>query len=597
MAHTASPYAQGDGTYYYLYLRSALFDRDLDFSNDLALLGQPFNLGISHITGRPKNFWTCGSAVFWSPFAAYARIHLAVTNALGITNEIPNGAGPIAQRITLFGSVAAGLAALWLTFALCRRTFSARNSLFAVVALAFATPLSWYMLRQPSFSHANSAVAVAIFVTLWYGTQGGRSTRVWVLLGAALGLAMLVRPQDAIHAVLPLTEWCVLALAALRLRERKALGSLVIKGLAFALSATSVYFVQLLAWRRIYGRWVLDPHEAHFLEFKSSRFLEVLFSSRFGLFSWHPLVYVAVIGLVAVALSGRIEKKARTFARLALVVFALQAIVNGATVDWWGGWSFGGRRFLGCTIYFGFGLAMVLDSIVAAAQRWSSIVLKFALPMALLFVPSIINLQLADDYGAKRIPPGLPQDMLQLWTGATSRILASVYDSTGNIGSAPLNWWLAAAANTSPAKYDLLSSAETFYDHRAPESILLSDDRYSLAGFGPKMTLEGRVAHWVQGAEATWGFALRRAEAIVADVTVFVPRAPAHVRLVVGGSEVAKQDLPSPGWTHFNFLLPATSLRSGINIARIEQLAPAPTNNTDLPGLAWGTVTLAPAKP
>ena len=599
-AYTASFSVHGDGTYYYLYLRSALFDRDFDFTNDLALVGQPFSLGISKITGRPKNFWTCGTAIFWAPFAAYARLQLAVTNALGVTNEVPNGAGPVFQRIALFGSLAWGLVAAWVTLAFSRKAFGWSNAFFAVLAVCFATPLSWYMLRQPSFSHAVSAAAVALFVWVWYAGQGKRTWLGWAGLGGLLGLAMLVRPQDAIHTVLPFYEWLILAVAAGRMRDRRQLAELVAKGFVFALSATAVYGLQILAWKAIYGRWYLDAHDSTFLDFRTSRFLEVLYSSRAGLFAWHPITYVAVFGLVGAAISRRLAPDFRRFARLALVIIALQALINGATVDWWGGWSFGGRRFLGCSLYFGFGLAAALAGLIALIQRHSTFFLKVALPALLLSVPIALNGQMFDDYASGRITPAIPQDMLSVWTGATSRLMSSAYDVTGNLGSAPLNWWLAANADVSPSRYDRLSPVEMFYDRRTPAVLSLSDDRFALGGFGPKATVEAQAANWVTGQHSTWGFALRKAEALVGDVTVFVPRVPSRIRISLGGRQVGTHDLRAVGWATVHFDVPRGALRSGINVAHVEQQIPSPAlpvvANT-LSGLAWGTLTLTPKVP
>ena len=58
---------QSDGFYYYAYLRSLAFDRDVNFMNDYRMLGlgdktylfQPTR------TGRAESAWTIGTAIVW----------------------------------------------------------------------------------------------------------------------------------------------------------------------------------------------------------------------------------------------------------------------------------------------------------------------------------------------------------------------------------------------------------------------------------------------------------------------------------------------------------------------------------------------------
>src|SRR5918911_704167 len=67
----------GDGIYYYVYLRSAVLDHDLDFTNDYTLYQQLNNedpikkreMLELHKTpfGLPANYFSVGPAVLWSP--------------------------------------------------------------------------------------------------------------------------------------------------------------------------------------------------------------------------------------------------------------------------------------------------------------------------------------------------------------------------------------------------------------------------------------------------------------------------------------------------------------------------------------------------
>jgi hypothetical protein len=597
---TASPYAHGDGVYYYVYLRSLMFDGDVDFTNDLSVVGNPFHLGVSRL-GKPRNFWTGGTALFWSPFAFIAQAHLTVSHWLGWNEEPRNGAGPKFQRITLFGSVFWGLIALGLIGWLVRPMFGERSAVYAMLAVAFASPLHWYMLRQPSFSHASSAAAVALFVAYWYRSQDQRSLRGWVGLGLLLGLAMLVRPQNALHALLPLSEWLPMFMAAARSKNLRRVLSALAHGFAFALPASGLYFLQMLAWKGIYGKWMLDAHEASFLDFTSSRFLETLFASRMGLFAWHPLLYVAFFGLVGTALYPGLPRKVRRFASWAVAVFLLQAVVNGAAVDWWAGWSFGGRRFMDCSIYFGVGLAAALHALVHLATRASAWITKAALPMLVIALPSVMSAQLAEDYMLRRIPPGQPQVMEAVWTGATSRIISKIYQVTGNWGSIPLNWWLAGAAGVSPARYDMLSSNEVLYD-RSSAVVPLLDTRFALEGFAAPETIDGRPGGRMDGDKAILGFALRKAEALDAHFDVYASTAGVKLQVSAQGRVFHEHVFDKPGWQTAAFEMPKWVLRSGINLIHLQSSAlsqgqshgPA---NVQTHGLAFSALTLTRKAP
>src|SRR5438067_5796303 len=78
---------QSDGFYYYAYLRSLMFDRDVDFTNDYRMLGlgDKANLFQPTVTGHAHSAWTIGPAIVWSPF--FGAAHLV---ALGLHAHDPN---------------------------------------------------------------------------------------------------------------------------------------------------------------------------------------------------------------------------------------------------------------------------------------------------------------------------------------------------------------------------------------------------------------------------------------------------------------------------------------------------------------------------
>ncbi|HKE18047.1 MAG TPA: hypothetical protein VKB80_24390 [Kofleriaceae bacterium] len=193
--------------------------------------------------------------------------------------------------------------------------------------------------------------------------QGGgapRSLRTWSVLGLLVGAAALARPQCALWAV-------ILVPAALddvrRARAARppaspaplaSLGRQARSWMAGAALALLVFAPQMLAWKALYGAYLVTPQGPGFMWWGEPAWSEVLFSSRNGLLPWAPLLALAAAGLLVAAV--------RT-PRVGIWLLAgvcLQVVVNGAAWDWWAGGSFGGRRFDSAYIAFAFGLGAVL---------------------------------------------------------------------------------------------------------------------------------------------------------------------------------------------------------------------------------------------
>ena len=112
-------------------------------------------------------------------------------------------------------------------------------------------------------------------------------------------------------------------------------------------------------------------------DWRSPHVLDVLVSARRGLFAWHPVYALCVLGAIP------LWRRDRTLALAILVGVAVQAYVLGGWFDWWQGRAFGGRSFIACFPLFVVGLA----SLTAAARRVASshpLLRRVALPAACL---------------------------------------------------------------------------------------------------------------------------------------------------------------------------------------------------------------------
>src|SRR5207244_529697 len=91
-----------DSPSYFVYLRSAAFDHDLDFANEWAQWGyepQPLTA-----TGHRRNVHAIGSAMIWSPFYAAAHAYVVATRLLGSRAYAADGYAIPYVRATALGT-------------------------------------------------------------------------------------------------------------------------------------------------------------------------------------------------------------------------------------------------------------------------------------------------------------------------------------------------------------------------------------------------------------------------------------------------------------------------------------------------------------
>lgn len=409
---------------YFVHLRSAWFDHDLDFSNEYEhfLQADPKAhgwlqglLAERSPTGRRLNDAPIGSAVLWAPFYLAADIVVLTARALG-SSVARDGFSPPYVWAVCLGSLIWGMLGLALTARICRLEHSTWASQRAVLGVWLATSLVFYLYITPPMAHANSFFAVALFTWLWLAARGrsgvgrvpgngvlpqggprkARGIGRWVLLGAAAGLMVLVRELNWLMLI-PLgfdelwhgwRRWRAEGVGAL---ARRLPGQA-----AFAATLVVVVLPQFLTYRALHGTYGPTPFVVEKFSPYPVHALEVLFSGFHGLYSWAPITLLATIGL---ALLFRRQPVVAVGLGLAL---AAQVLVIGSYSTWWGGASFGARRFINCTPIFAVGLAAVFAALPSPRRRLGTLVLA-------AFV--VWNFGLAIQYATGMIPRQEPVSM------------------------------------------------------------------------------------------------------------------------------------------------------------------------------------------
>lgn len=410
----------GDGYYTYLWARSLVFDHDLRLSNDLALCGDQFDLRHWQMPGHePPNWWGVGGSLATIPYLLVARV---IWTKGTLTPEAEAGcSGPIA-RFAMTSTVLLAVVAVYLGYRIATRHVSRRHALIGLAIAAFGSPLYCYAYKFAAHNMVPSAFVAALFVHEWDRLRGKRGWLGWSGLGAIFGLLILVRMQSIAFVLLALGEWAWLAWAAVRGRQRREMGKLVLFGMLFAFFAIVVYSPQLYANKLMFGQ-LQDGRAGSYMFWTEPELAGPLFFPYSGLLTNSPLLYLALAGLAMEAFSRR---SGRSLARPLAVCFLATAYIIACAWDWWGAAGYPGRRFCDHTVTFVVGGAFFASRVehwLARRTRRALIVLAGA-----VIVPAALW---SRNFSEQSV--GTSSALATDWFG---RVTHSVDDWVGN----PLAW-------------------------------------------------------------------------------------------------------------------------------------------------------------
>lgn len=552
---------QSDAFYYYAYLRSIAFDRDVSLANDYRMvgLGDKPHLFEPTATGYAHSAWTVGPAIVWSPF--FATGHLVATRLAAQGRDVATDGTsfPYRQSIVIAGLVYA-LIGWWLTLRLCETWFGTRLASTAVALVAGGSFLLWYTLVEPTMTHAPSMAAVAAFLLWWSRTRQDRSQGAWILLGVLAGLMTLIRWQNVLFALVPACDAVVAILHAWRTRDRARLRAVVVGGVTFTLVASVTFLPQMLAWKSIYGAYLAVSPVGPKIRLTEPQLLLTLFSSRNGLVAMSPIVYVGLLGLVMFVRRHRATGLPLVLSVLAMIWF------NASVQDWWGSDGYGGRRFDGILPIVVLGVAAALDTL----RRWTAAQPQWVVgAAACALIAWNLTLMTAAQRGVVRLGEAIPFGPV---SGAQARIW---HEWIGHPFSYPVNAWFAIRNRVSPATYDLLGPALFLGDPLRPTGRIDigNDDSLLMAeGWFPPERDGDTTFRWVSR-DARVILPLAR----VAPLTVQIrarafsyPGAPPQLLTVHAGGTAFGPMALTPDWQDLTFDTPAATWTTGLNRVRLE---------------------------
>lgn len=393
-----------DHTYYYAYLSSALFDGNLDVSNDFWLSNNGYGT-IRNELFRPGPLgifvdrFPIGPALLWAPFAAPVKAAGDLANLLSINASWPTNryAQPFCMSISL-GTVCYGFLALVLMYQTCRFRYHPRTSLLAALGIALGSPLIAYTFDNNAMSHAQSAFCASLLVFLCFRYRRFNSLSGYILIAAALAVTSLVRWQDATLGLIPAAFWLR---AAWKGSFRTCKAATTLRLAAAALTFCIMVSIQLVYWKAYYGTWLTMPQGEGYMQWKSPQIAKLLFSGWHGLYYWIPILALATIGFVFVAIRTRMSIIPSSM----LAVCAIAIYVNASTWDWFGNASFGARRFCSILPIFALGLAEFFSRF---RGRWRLI------PPAIVLITAVANVILFVAYTRRMFDPFFLTELREL---------------------------------------------------------------------------------------------------------------------------------------------------------------------------------------
>ncbi len=552
---------QSDGFYYFAYLRSLAFDGDVEFSNDYRLLGlgDKTHLFQPTPTNHAQSAWTIGPAILWSPF--FAAGHL-VARDLGEhdPNVTANGVSfPYRQSVCIAGLVY-GLLGCWFLYRIALRVTDRAMAAAATIVTVSGSFMLWYLIKEPSMTHAPSMALVAGFVWAWLATRENRVTWQWVALGLLAGFMTLVRWQNAIFALLPACDAAVALYRAWRHRDPQVGRATIVSGLLFTAAATVAFVPQMLAWKAIYGSFLAVSPVGPQIRFSDPHIVDILWSSRNGLFSTSPALAAGAVGLLL------FTRALPAIGIPCLLALATMTYFNACVQDWWGSAGYGGRRFDGTLALFVLGVAYLAHASVEFIRRFPSVSLAAA--GLLLVLWNVTQLSIAQA-GILRIGESVS-------FGDTMSAQAREFHRWfGNPFTYPMTLFYSLRNGVSPGRADLLWADRFLSDPLRPYA------RIDIGGGDAWLVERGWHAPEREGA-ITYRWASQPAEFLIpldhaetlrvqfrTHAFNFPNAPPQSMTLIV--NDHAHGPVPiEADWHTVEFLVDSSVWRSGVNHARIE---------------------------
>ncbi len=201
-----------------------------------------------------------------------------------------------------------------------------KKSSFTVLAVFVSTPLLYYSVFVPSFTHAVDAFVISLFVFLFLFLRD-KNPKYQFFVGALLAASMWVRYANAVFFVFLFVYYIYFK----KMGHTKHLGA----------GFLSLIWVLPFYWNAHIG--AMGEENIALIASSSAapipamNFLNILLNPVHGLFLWSPLTVLSIIGLIYLV------KEKRGPGVFFLGMFLSLTVAYSFFSEWSGGWSFSQR--------------------------------------------------------------------------------------------------------------------------------------------------------------------------------------------------------------------------------------------------------------
>jgi hypothetical protein len=355
-AHSYHGVIWADAAGYYIHLPIWFI-----YGNDASAL--PKNIGeqtgngfyTDSINNKIVTKYFCGSAILMTPFFLVSHF---LASPLGFE---PDGFSKIYSFGLYFAGIVYCCLGMFFLSLFLRKHFSTSVSFGTVLLLFLTTNLYYYSIDAPGMSHIYSFFLFSLFL---YSTQQLliSETRIYyILFAVSFILAVLTRPTNAVIIMFPLfyENGKLIQRIKILLKEKLSITLAFLAGLLCIVP-------QLLYFKNTFGSYLTYSYSNEtFSNLKHPFILETWFSTNNGLFIYAPILLLALIGIVLMAI-----RKDR-FAYYLLITFLL---ISYLFASWWN-WSFGCS--LGARSFVEFYTLLSIPLAFAIQEAWKKNVTKY----------------------------------------------------------------------------------------------------------------------------------------------------------------------------------------------------------------------------
>jgi len=322
---------------------------------------------------------TCGVAILTAPF-------FLVTHFIALESGVAaDGFSDIYEKMGLVAPVFYLVLGLFFLKRFLDHYVRRKVSWLAVLFLLGGTNLLYYGLVEGWMSHVFSFFLFSLFLNLLkkFLDGGMKKYSLFLLISVTASLAILVRPT----AILILLSLVFLDTRSFREAGERIRLFLHPKYLVtFASVAFLIFLPQFIYWHHISGSFIFYSYgQESFSMWKTPMFTQVWFAQLNGLFTYTPLFFFIIAGIILMNARGI---KNGWFLAL---MFILISYVTASWHMWFFGGSYGARTFVEYYAFFSLAFAWCIESVLRIRNLFSKNLVILAMVLLVLFNHRMIS--------------------------------------------------------------------------------------------------------------------------------------------------------------------------------------------------------------